>query len=409
MKAAITKHILLQSKKSWLGFMLALVLYNGSHAQEVFSSGPAQLLTRFQFELLTGGVVIVKATIDQFPDSLHFILDTGSGGISLDSTTTERLKIATVPSDRTIRGIAGIKNVSFAKGRTLHLPGLNVGNLDFHINDYELLSGVYGIKIDGIIGFSFLRRYLVTLDYDKKMMQVYSPGDYRYPRGGYLLRPAITGLPMQYAWVEDHRSIYGRFYLDTGAGLNLLLSNEFAADSNLFSGSKRRYPTIAEGLGGKREMELAVLKSFKLGPFKFRKVPVYLFDDEYNVTAYPYLGGLIGNDILRRFHVVLNYPRSEIHLLPNSSYRDQFDYSFTGMGLYSENDVIVVTDVIPKSPAEKAGIQVGDIIIAVDNNLSNSMQTYRSILQQTGKKMKILLRRDRELIQTVLEVQTIKK
>ena len=393
-------------------FLFLKPLFPAAAAQESDAgktvSKAARLVTAIPFEQLTGGVVIIRAALDNYPDTLHFILDTGSGGISLDSTTAARLQLKLTPSARTIKGIAGIKTVDYARDHTLQLPGLSVSQLDFHINDYELLTGVYGMKIDGIIGFSFLRRYLVTLDYEKKMMRVYTPGDMKYPRGGHLLRPAIVGLPMQYAVVADEHSIMGRFFLDTGAGLNLLLNNAFVNDSALLPRDKRRYPTVAEGLGGKKEMEMAVLKRFKLGPYKFRKVPVYLFDDEFNVTSYPHLGGLIGNDILRRFNVILNYPKSEIHLLPNSHYRDPFDYSYTGLGLYSANGVIVVTDVLAGSPAEQAGIKVGDIVFAVDNNLSGNMQTYRNILMQSGRKIKLVMRRDQELVQTTLVIRTIK-
>jgi hypothetical protein len=386
-----------------------LGFHSSTMSQELFSLGPARLLSRFGFEQLTGGVVIIKAALDNHTDSLNFILDTGSGGISLDSATVVRLSLTVTPSDRTIRGIAGIKKVDFANGHTLHLPGLAVKDLNFHINDYELLTGVYGFKIDGIIGFSFLRRYIVTLNYDERIMSVFSPGDMRYQRGGYLLKPAISGLPMQYAELADANEIVGRFFLDTGAGLNLLLSNEFAEDSSLFSSGKRKFPTVAEGLGGKKEMEMAVLKKFKLGVYRFANVPVYLFDDEFNVTSYPHLGGLIGNDILRRFNVTINYPRGEFHLLPNSHYREPFDYSYTGLGLYYSNGSIVVTDVIPKSPAGEAGIQIGDVVIAVGNSFSNSMQIYRTQLQQVGTKIKLVLSRNNELIETTLTVKSIKK
>jgi hypothetical protein len=394
--------------KKYLLLLLALGMVLPGGAQEIVSGGPAKLITRFGFEQLTGGVVIVRGTFDKSPDSLNFIFDTGSGGISLDSTTARQMQLELSPSDRTIRGIAGIKNVEYARNHTLNLPGLSVSGLDFHINDYELLTGVYGVKIDGIIGYSFLRRYLVTIDYDKRILSVYTPGDFKYPRGGYLLRPAITGLPMQYAYVGDNRGVFGRFYLDTGAGLNLLLSNEFVGDSSLFTAKKNRYPTVAEGLGGKKEMEMAVLKTFKLGNYKFKRVPIYLFDDEFNVTSYPQLGGLIGNDILRRFNVVINYPRSEIHLIPNSHFRDEFDYSYTGLGLYAANGTIYITDVLKNSPAEEAGLKVGDILFAVDNNLSNSMQAYRNILMQSGRRVKLLVKRQGELIQTTMIIENIK-
>lgn len=400
-------------QNKWSRFLLyatcMLIIHGSLLGQELFSPGPAKLLSRFSFEQLTGGVVIIKATLDNHDDSLNFILDTGSGGISLDSATVARLNLVTTPSDRTIRGIAGIKKVDFTNGHTLHLPGLAVKGMNFHINDYELLTGVYGIKIDGIIGYSLFRNYIVTLNYDERIMSVFSPGDMKYPRGGYLLRPAISGLPMQYAELSDNHELVGRFFLDTGAGLNLLLSNEFAEDSSIFSSGKRKFPTVAEGLGGKKEMEMTVLKKFKLGNYKFTNVPIFLFDDEFNVTSYPHLGGLIGNDILRRFNVIINYPRSEFHLLPNTHYREPFDYSYTGLGLYYSNGSIVVTDVIPKSPADEAGIQVGDVVVAVGNSFSNSMQIYRTQLQQTGSKLKLVFTRNNEIFETTMYIKSIKK
>lgn len=140
-------------------------------------------LTSFSFTQLYGGVIIIKAAIDSLPDSLNFILDTGSGGISLDSLTADLLNIPTIASNRTIRGIAGVKNVRFAYNHTLRLPGLAVDSLDFHINDYEMLSGVYGINIDGIIGYSFFSRYVVGVNFDTKIIQVFTRGFFlKYPQ-----------------------------------------------------------------------------------------------------------------------------------------------------------------------------------------------------------------------------------
>ena len=161
-----------------------------------------------QFTLLTGGIIILHGTLDDFKDSLNFVLDTGSGGISIDSITCEYFNFPTEPSDKMVRGIAGMKYVSFAKDHTLHLPGVTVPDLDFHINNYEILSSAYGMKIDGIIGYSFFRRFLVFLDYDNQLMKVYTPGTIKYPRGGYLLKPQFSTLPMQIASVRDNRYCY---------------------------------------------------------------------------------------------------------------------------------------------------------------------------------------------------------
>ena len=50
-------------------------------AQEEFIE-QARMLSRFHFVQFTGGVVLLKGQFASFPDSLNFILDTGSGGIS---------------------------------------------------------------------------------------------------------------------------------------------------------------------------------------------------------------------------------------------------------------------------------------------------------------------------------------
>ena len=106
-------------------------------------------------------------------------------------------------------------------------------------------------------------------------------------------------------------------------------------------------------------MRLTTIRELKLGPFHFHHVPTYIFDDAYNVTSYPNLGGLIGNDILRRFNVILNYDRRYFCLTPNSHYHDLFDYSYSGLSIYWEDDgMIRVGDVMPGSPAEKAGLKV---------------------------------------------------
>ncbi|MBS1662582.1 MAG: aspartyl protease family protein [Bacteroidetes bacterium] len=390
--------------------MACLILLSGrsADAQETFVQPTAKLITTFSFSLFTGGVIILKAKLGDFPDSLNFILDTGSGGISLDSMTCLRLKLTPQPSDRTILGIAGVRQVKFLYNETLHLPGLSVDSLNFHVNDYDILTSVYGEKVDGIIGYSFLTRYIVQINYDSLKINVYSKGSFRYPKGGYLLRPVIASLPILNAQVSDAQKIPSRFYFDTGAGLCTLLSSDFVSDSALLDSRKKSYYTQAQGLGGKATMKLTTVREVRIGPFRFRKVPTYIFDDQYNVTSYPNLGGLIGNDILRRFNVILNYSNRMIYLTPNTHYREQFDYSYTGLGIYWVDGEIRVGDVMKESPAEKAGLKEDDVVLAVGNNFSNNIQSYKNLLQNTGDRVKIIIKRNGELQQLYMRVKSIK-
>ncbi|HWJ92977.1 MAG TPA: aspartyl protease family protein, partial [Flavisolibacter sp.] len=348
-----------------------------------------------------------NARFDSFSDTLNFILDTGSGGISLDSTTAAYFKLKGTPSTRTIRGIAGIRTVSFLNNRKLHLPGLTVDSLSFHINDYSILDAVYGEKIDGIIGYSVLNRYIIKVDYDSSKIEFWSKGSLKYPRGGFLLRPLINTIPVQTARVKDGATISARFLYDMGAGLNMMLSTDFLKDSALLGKKRKLFAKEAEGLGGKIDMHMTVIREVKLGPYRFRNVPVYVFDDTYNITSYPYLGGLIGNDLLRRFNVILNYERRDIYLVPNSHFSEPFDYAYSGLELYYQDGQIVVGDVARNSPAEAIGLREGDVVVAVNKNFNQNLQQYKATIQNPGEKLRIIIQRGGELKEFEFKVKSI--
>ena len=402
MFTCLTRHVL------FLPLSFCLFLFQAPlAAQEEFISPPSRLITSFPFTVFTGGVILVKARVGNFPDSLNFILDTGSGGISLDSSTCARLKMVPQLSDQSILGIAGIRQVRFIYNETLFLPDLEVDSLNFHVSDYDILSSVYGDKVDGIIGYSFLSRYIVKIDYDSSRVYIYSKGSFKYPKGGHLLKPVISSIPIQQAEVKDATDINGRFYFDIGAGLCMLLSSDFVNDSNFLNPRKKPFLTQAEGFGGKASMRLTTIKEVKVGPYHFHNVPTYIFDDDYNVTSYPNLGGLLGNDILRRFNVILNYDRRDIYLLPNSHYRDMFDYSYTGLSIYWIEGEVRVGDVMKNSPAEKAGFQADDVVVAMNNNFTNNIQVYKNMLQNVGDKIKVVVKRNGALQELNLKVKSI--
>lgn len=373
------KRLAYMKQKLRVPLLAILLLATGFlRAQEEFIEPPSREITKIPFTQLTGGIVILQAKLGNFPDTLNFVLDTGSSGISLDSSTADYLGLKPVPTERTIRGIAGIRKVSFLYNQQLKFPGLTIDSLNFHINDYAILTAVYGERIDGIIGYSVLNRYIVKLNYDSLQLSFCTKGTIRYPRGGYLLKPSINQLVAQTMRVKDEKTINSRFLYDMGAGVCMLLTRDFIADSNFLDKKRKRWIKEGEGLGGKIDMELTVMKEVKLGPYRFRSVPVYIFDDENNVTSYPYMGGLIGNDILRRFNVILNYARGDIYLQPNSHYSDLFDYSYSGIELYFIEGLIIVGDVAKGSPAEAAGMKEGDEVMAINKNFRRTSINTRS-------------------------------
>jgi C-terminal processing protease CtpA/Prc len=110
---------------------------------------------------------------------------------------------------------------------------------------------------------------------------------------------------------------------------------------------------------------------------------------------------------MARFNLTVNYGRKEIHMLPNSHFNEAFDYSYTGLGIYMIEGRVVIEDVLKDSPGEKAGLMPGDIIIAIDNNVTGNIQTYKNMLQAVGARLKILVNRDGKPMMTTLKVVSI--
>lgn len=292
-------------------------------------------------------------------------------------------------------------------GRKIHFPGLSVDSLNFHINDYSILTSVYGVKVDGIIGYSILKKFIIKLDYDSYKIQFWTKGTIRYPRGGYLFKPNITTLPYQQARIKDAVTANSRFLYDVGAALCVLLSRDFITDSSFLDKKRKLYVKEAEGLGGKVDMHITTIRELKLGPYRFRNIPAYIFDDTYNITSYPYLAGLIGNDILRRFNTIFNYDKEEFYLLPNTHYNDPFDYSYTGVELYYVDGQIITGDIAKGSPAEEAGLKEGDVIVSINKNFSQNLGSLKQSLQVFNEKVKIIIRRNGQLMEMDFKAKSI--
>lgn len=390
-------------------FTFVVASYKATFAQEEIVPSPSEILCKLPFKTLIGGVVVIQATLNNYTDSLNFILDTGSGGISLDSSTVVLLGLTPTPTSVRIRGVAGIKEVSYLYNQNLNFPAFTVDSLNFHINDYGFLSSVYGIKVDGIIGYSLFSRYIIRINYDESTIEICSKGTIRYPKGGFLLRPNIKSLVVHSATLKDKRQINARFLHDIGAGVCVMLSKEFVGDSSLLSWNRKLWPKEGHGLGGKIQMNLTVIRELKFGPYKFKHVPTLIFDDVFDVTSYPYLGGLIGNDIFRRFNIIYNYAKGDIHLTPNNSFRDRFDYAYSGLDLQLIQGNIEIGGVSKDSPAALAGLKENDLLLAVNGDFSLDFAKYKKALQRPKKEVTLRVRRKEELLIFKFKIKSIKQ
>jgi C-terminal processing protease CtpA/Prc len=78
------------------------------------------------------------------------------------------------------------------------------------------------------------------------------------------------------------------------------------------------------------------------------------------------------------------------------------------MTMYNLDGEIIIDDIIEGTPADKSGLKNGDIIMAINNNFSGNMESYKNLLQKPGTKVEVLVMRNKVPLVISLKVGRIR-
>ena len=172
----------------------------------------------------------------------------------------------------------------------------------------------------------------------------------------------------------ERAPIAGRFLLDIGSGLALILHSPFVAEHGLLLSPAQTIRAIGNsGAGGRSIGRFGRVVSLQIGSFKFDG-PLALFSqDQGGAFANAALAGNIGATIASRFRMFLDYGRRRIILEPAATLTDPFDAAISGLALRAygaDHRTFRVHEVLEASPATDAGIAEGDVITAIDGSVA---------------------------------------
>ena len=144
----------------------------------------------------------------------------------------------------------------------------------------------------------------------------------------------------------------------------------FVDSERLLTGNRRTVPWLeGRGIGGGVEGVVGRITAFKLGR-EWIENPVTVFA---RAGAGPFAAseaqGNIGAAILEKFKVILDYNHLRIILEPNARFREPLEYNRTGLSLVSfgpDYKRFQIDAVAEHSPAADAGVQSGDMLVAID-------------------------------------------
>ena len=109
------------------------------------------------------------------------------------------------------------------------------------------------------------------------------------------------------------------------------------------------------------------MKSVAIGSYSWKHPVISLSGATTGALASSDYAGNIGNRILERFKCTFDYEHRVLHLEPGARYAQPDHFTRTGVQLMKRDGKFVIGQVIKGSPAQKAGLEVGDEVLAIDD------------------------------------------
>ncbi|MFN3940840.1 MAG: aspartyl protease family protein, partial [Chitinophagales bacterium] len=237
--------------------------------------------------------------------------------------------------------------------------------------DPFLISSFLGVNIHGILGFEFFKSFIVEIDFEKKRISLTKP-EYFHIKNGF------TAMPVEFQYNKPYiqSTLYLAdtaldldFLLDTGAGFPIMV--EAASQSAIALPSNVKMVQLGIGLNGPVYGNIGRIPAFSIGHHKMENVVAGFpeMPDSYSKHINEVRYGSIGNYVLNRFQIVLDYNGSHLYLKPNINMQKHFPFDRVGAEVIASGDKysrIVVQWVKPDSPADCAGILAGDEIMEIN-------------------------------------------
>lgn len=315
--------------------------------------------TTLPFELIDNRIFVKVFLNGKGP--FKFIVDTG-GSYIVDSALTSELGL--VPTSWFQIGGAGQKTVPAynAKLSSFRMADITASDIDILGVATKPIKDAMGFQaFDGCIGDETLHDNVMAVDFENRILTFTPANEFTYTGSGEVL--PITFLEHPSVDVQAD-GVPARVWIDTGDRSTVTLFEPFVSDSGLLKEFKPNFETITGyGVGGPIPAKVAKLKSIRLGTLRASEISVRLpTKDVYSSSK---VVGSLGTGLLRAFNLVVDYSHARIILDKNSLTPQPYDRS--GMWVSRDNGDLLVMDVVPKSPAQEAGLSIGDKIVEMDS------------------------------------------
>ncbi len=411
--------------------LLLFVFTTGlSYCQGSFALEKDRRRDRINFNLVNNLIII---PVELNGVKLSFLLDTGVDTtvlLNLEEADSLQLKDARKIS---LRGLGGEELIEAYRSDHNNIRIGKAVNPDLTLyliyDEAVNFSPRLGVPVHGIIGYDLIKDFVVEINYARKFMRLHEPGRFRKNLRRYSsleLRFFQNKPYIQSRVVIEDKPVEAILLVDNGLGDAVWLFNE-NDDIKVPEASFDDF--LGLGLLGEVTGKRSRIRAIRIGDYTLEEVTA-AFPDSVSVQGlrlFEDRNGSIGAEVLRRFNIFLDYREQKMYLRRNRNFSDPFNYDMSGIILEHSGFVVVetyekvlddsrqkgqevyrqtphyfknfelqpayrVVQVRKGSPAEEAGVKVGDVILSVNgrNAFRYNLEELASLLaSEEGKKIKL--------------------
>lgn len=321
-----------------------------------FPSARQQVTVNFQF---IEDLIYIPVTVGS--DTQYWILDSGASMSVIDASYAKK-------QGYQVKG--NVKGFGFGENFELsfvELPHYSVGGIEFLNQKLYVSEGLaersYEPEIAGIIGYDFLSRFVVEIDYAKQIATFHSPDGFEYTGSGKTIDAPLKyrtfSLPV---YLENQLS---RWSLDLGS-FQSSIHYPYAEKHDLLN--RQGVESVSQGLSSITFEKTVQFSCLKIGDYSLNSPLITVPTGQgVGATALGELGGNLGNSTLKHFNLFLDYPNQRVIFEKGQHFHTSFPKDTSGLLIgRSENNQPMVSFIAENSPAAKAGLIAGDIITELE-------------------------------------------
>ncbi len=424
----------------WFSFLFLFFFFSYlGFSQDKFVVQNKKQSDKIRFKLINNLIII---PVDINGVTLSFLLDTGVSkpiifnflnvSDTLQIKDTETIFLRGLGGGESVEALKSTNNI-FRVGDAVKL------NQDLYavFNNNLNFTPRLGVPIHGIIGLDLFKDLIVEVNYSAGYIKLTNHDVFKHKPCKKCEKVNLefyNGKPYLNARVEiANRTIPVKLLIDSGGSDALWLFENDTLD--IKPSDKFFNDFLGHGLNGSVYGKRSRVQALALKSFVIEDANV-AFPNKENVlfaTKIRDRNGSISGNILKRFNIIFDYQRATMILTKNKNFKEKFSYNKSGIEL-AHNGVRIVKQVkrslkTPRndtqnkyntiildpqyklslkpayaivelregSPAEQAGLKVGDVILTI-----NGKETYQLSLQEVmqvfydyhGKKIKMKVDRD---------------